>query len=88
MILLALARELVWEEKKKDEDALDRLPRGGEGKVEEGEEEKYTRRQNGRLRGGGEGLTWNIPHVMFQGGPFFMRGNMLSFREKKSLCMK
>ena len=69
MILLALARELVWEEKKKDEDALDRLPRGGEGRVvEEGEEEKYTGGRNGRLRGGGEGLTRNIPNVMFQGG--------------------
>ena len=79
----------VWEEKKKDEDALDRLPRGGEGKaVEEVKEVKYTGGQNGRLRGGGEGLTGNIPHVMFQGGPFFMRGNMLSFREKNSLCIK
>ena len=90
MILLALARELVWEEKKKDEDALDRLPRGGEGKAVEEEkeekEEKYTWGQNGRLRGGGEGLTWNIPHVMFQGGLFFMRGNMLSFKEKNSIA--
>ena len=78
-----IARELVWEEKKKDEDALDRLPRGGEGKaVEEVKEVKYTGGQNGRLRGGGEGLTGNIPHVMFQGGLFFMRGNMLSFRKK------
>ena len=88
MILLALARELVWEEKKKDEDALDRLPRGGEGKAVEEGEEKYTGRRNGRLRGGGEGLTWNIPHVMFQGGLFFMRGNMLSFGGKNSLCIK
>ena len=83
MILLALARELVWKLKRKDEDALHRLSRGGEGKaVEEEKEEKYTGGQNGRLRGGGEGLTGNIPHVMFQGGPFFMRGNMLSFRKK------
>ena len=89
MILVALARELVWEEKKKDEDALDRLPRGGEGKaVEEVKEVKYTGGQNGRLRGGGEGLTGNIPHVMFQGGPFFMRGNIFLFRKKKSLCIK
>ena len=38
--------------------------------------------RNGRLRGGGEGLTRNIPNVMFQGGLFFLRGSRLSFRKK------